>query len=358
MFDAFITRRIYNAGNEPDVTFFDQSIDAKKNRSKLRLKKTDTPFLHSANAHRVMKHINAIEPNKNDLPSDNESIDEYLYPTWPELFDESLFCAPRPIPKIITAEFDRRAALAAMLKDKLGAAEESRLSGCFNPSHEATSFLLFFAMFNQTIGRDWISFKKEHAHRLNNGSTCAAEASPTPWKPAVNPPWMSQMPQFQSIHQNFRPHETVVDERNEVLPYNTCCIPDCDNFCVGNVFDSAVLPWTQSNIKSESDAKRISYDEEFENELVKARSVAKAQVGRSYVDSMLFLSSFKRCFLFCCSPCTIRFGGQCAENDASEKASHRNYHIQVSDRGMRSLWYTFPCESIDRNDDTRRPLNR
>eukprot|EP00956_Cyclotella_meneghiniana_P027128 scaffold60245_cov75-Cyclotella_meneghiniana.AAC.5 len=253
MFDAFITRRIYNAGNEPDVTFFDQSIDAKNNRSKLRLKKTDTPFLHSANAHRIMKRIDAIEPNKNDLPADKKSIEDYLYPTWPELFDESLFCEPRPIPKIITAEFDRRAALAAMLKEKLG-----------------------------VIGRDWVSFKKEHAHRLNDGSTCVAEVpSPIPWKPAVNPPWMGQMPQFQSVHHNFRPHETVVDERNEVIPYNTCCIPDCDNFCVGNVFDSAVLPWTQSNIKSESDAKSISYDEEFENELVKARSIAKAQVGKS-----------------------------------------------------------------------------
>jgi len=38
-FDDFVTRRMYNAGDAPDVKFFDQSIDAKRNRSKLKLKK-------------------------------------------------------------------------------------------------------------------------------------------------------------------------------------------------------------------------------------------------------------------------------------------------------------------------------
>eukprot|EP00584_Thalassiosira_punctigera_P013134 CAMPEP_0172562924 /NCGR_PEP_ID=MMETSP1067-20121228/98930_1 /TAXON_ID=265564 ORGANISM="Thalassiosira punctigera, Strain Tpunct2005C2" /NCGR_SAMPLE_ID=MMETSP1067 /ASSEMBLY_ACC=CAM_ASM_000444 /LENGTH=259 /DNA_ID=CAMNT_0013353253 /DNA_START=1 /DNA_END=777 /DNA_ORIENTATION=+ len=32
-FDDFITRRMYNAGDAPDIKFFDQSIDAKRNRS-------------------------------------------------------------------------------------------------------------------------------------------------------------------------------------------------------------------------------------------------------------------------------------------------------------------------------------
>ena len=38
MFDAFITSRLYSPSDE-DVTFFDESIDAKLNRYKLRVKK-------------------------------------------------------------------------------------------------------------------------------------------------------------------------------------------------------------------------------------------------------------------------------------------------------------------------------
>jgi hypothetical protein len=54
---------MYNA-SKPDVTFFDQSIDAKRNRSKLNLKKKETNFLHSANAHRNLKQIEAIPANR------------------------------------------------------------------------------------------------------------------------------------------------------------------------------------------------------------------------------------------------------------------------------------------------------
>ena len=39
-FDDFVTHRLYNAADAPDVKFFDQSIEAKKNRSKLKLKKS------------------------------------------------------------------------------------------------------------------------------------------------------------------------------------------------------------------------------------------------------------------------------------------------------------------------------
>ena len=150
-FDDFVTRRMYNAGDAPDIKFFDQSIDAKRNRSKLKLKKKDTPFLHSANAHRNLKQIDAIEPNQANLPPRSRFDTTYdmkkglyTYPTWPESFDGSLFGKPRPIPKIITAEFDRRSALASMLRAKHGSVEEGRLSGSNNPSPEATAFVLFF----------------------------------------------------------------------------------------------------------------------------------------------------------------------------------------------------------------------
>jgi hypothetical protein len=94
---------------------------------------------------------------------------------------------------------------------------------------------------------------------------------------------------FQNLHSNFRPqenNETVVDERNDVSLYNSCCIPDCDNFCTEKVINPATFmgkPWAQSNInvvEPECNIGSGPLDENFENELTKARSVAKAQVGK------------------------------------------------------------------------------
>jgi hypothetical protein len=116
-FDDFITRRMY-AGNEPDVTFFDKTIDAQKNKSILKVKKTDTTFLHSANAHRELHQYTAIPPNQNDVPrSDHASIGShghrvYKYPNWPETFDLSMFGTPRPLPKDIAGEFKRMITLS------------------------------------------------------------------------------------------------------------------------------------------------------------------------------------------------------------------------------------------------------
>ena len=104
-FDDFTTRKMHNAEDAPDIKFFDQSVDAKKNRSILRLKKKETPFLHAACAHRELKRIKAVEPNSKDLPYSESS---YMYNVWPLSFDEELFGTPRPIPSIISAEFDRR----------------------------------------------------------------------------------------------------------------------------------------------------------------------------------------------------------------------------------------------------------
>src|SRR5210317_2353574 len=56
-FDDFISRRMYNKGDAPDMKFFDQSVDAKKNRSKLKIKKVETYFLHSAKARRDLKKV-------------------------------------------------------------------------------------------------------------------------------------------------------------------------------------------------------------------------------------------------------------------------------------------------------------
>ena len=60
-FDGFITKRLEHRF-DPDVVFFDQSIQAKMNRSKMTLKKKQTPFLRSAQAHKRLKSIEAVQP--------------------------------------------------------------------------------------------------------------------------------------------------------------------------------------------------------------------------------------------------------------------------------------------------------
>jgi hypothetical protein len=119
-FDDFITKRIYSP-DEPDIIFFDKTIDAKKSRSILNRKKTDASYLHSANAHRNLQQYQAVPPNPQDVPSSlstkigSHGHPVFQYPTWPATFDTSLFCSARPIPKNITSEFERRAALKVKL---------------------------------------------------------------------------------------------------------------------------------------------------------------------------------------------------------------------------------------------------
>ena len=158
-FDDFVTRKMHNASDAPDIKFFDQSIEAKKNRSKLKLVKKETPFLHSACAHRELKRIKAVEPNSDDLPP-KEDGDAYIYKMWPVVFDEKLFGTPRPIPSIISAEFDRRNALKSMLRSKKGNADG--FNGR-NKSLESTAFILFFASFTSIIGKELAAVEEKHA---------------------------------------------------------------------------------------------------------------------------------------------------------------------------------------------------
>ena len=88
-FDDFISRRMYNASDDPGMKFFDQSVDAKKNRSMLKLKKVDTHFLHSAKARRDLKNVKAVYPSREDLPDEKKAYSPYKM--WPLKFDESLF---------------------------------------------------------------------------------------------------------------------------------------------------------------------------------------------------------------------------------------------------------------------------
>lgn len=155
-FDDFVTKRMFDAKKAPDVIFFDQSIEAKKNRSRRKFKKVDTPFLHSASAHRDLKRVQAVEPTCEGLPPLPKGEKYSPYKMWPVAFDEALFGSPRPIPKIISAEFDRQSALRAMFRGHAGG------DGGQNKSPEATAFILFFLTFTKVIGKEFSKVEAKH----------------------------------------------------------------------------------------------------------------------------------------------------------------------------------------------------
>jgi hypothetical protein len=191
-FDDFVTRKMHNASDAADIKFFDQSIDAKRNRSKLTLKKKETNFLHAASAHRDLKRIKAVEPSCEGLLPLPDGRTRYMYETWPVTFDERLFGTPRPIPSIISDEFDRRTALRAMLRSKYGASVEGHQLGGRNKSPEVTAFVLFFATFTSVIGTELSAVEEKHAALppdLNLGGLSlypSGDSSPTRPPPLTN----------------------------------------------------------------------------------------------------------------------------------------------------------------------------
>jgi pentatricopeptide repeat protein len=169
-FDDFITKRMYNP-DDGDVIFFDQTIDAKDNRSRLKIKKVDTPFLQSAKAHKVLKTLEAVEPNEDGLPGADEVMTNtrqkfYRYETWPETFNSSLFGEPRPIPMGITAEFDRQAALFQRLESSqnLSSVPQADLiefyGSDYDPSPEVATFTVFFFCYSAVVGLEWQDYKQ------------------------------------------------------------------------------------------------------------------------------------------------------------------------------------------------------
>jgi pentatricopeptide repeat protein len=161
-FDDFVTKRLYSP-NQPDIIFFDQSIDAKLNRSRLKLRKTQTPFLQSAKAHKQLEKFVAVKPNTIGLSRDAP----FLYKSWPETFDNSLFGRPRPIPSIITAEFDRQASLAKQLRTSFASgtnvtAELIELYGSdYDTNPEGMSFTVFFFTYCAVIGLEWQEYQNK-----------------------------------------------------------------------------------------------------------------------------------------------------------------------------------------------------
>lgn len=181
-FDDFITRRMYSPG-EPDLQFFDQSIDAKLNRSKLKIRKVDTPLLNSAKVHKDLKKLKALPPNQRGLLLEGNirglecSRKPYVYNTLPETFDENLFSQPRPIPKMISAEFDRQSILASKLLSNLLVDNEDseylledislNLFGAdYDPSPEVASFTTFLFVYCSIVGLEWQKYVNDRRVEL------------------------------------------------------------------------------------------------------------------------------------------------------------------------------------------------
>ena len=161
-FDDFITKRLYSP-KMPDIIFFDQSIDAKLNRSRLKLQKVHTPFLQSAKAHKVLQKLKAVAP----LEMETDEDGPYIYPSWPETLNPKLFGTPRPIPSMITAEFDRQAALISRLRATYSPAPMDALQLInfygvdYDFSAEGMTFTLFFFVYSTVIGREWQAYQRK-----------------------------------------------------------------------------------------------------------------------------------------------------------------------------------------------------
>ncbi|KAL9650377.1 hypothetical protein ABK040_016444 [Willaertia magna] len=82
-FERFLMDRI-EKNNENEILFLDESITEKHNRSKLKFRKTNTPFL-SKNL-KVAKTLMAFAPDASNLPKDKT----FYYENFPN-FDHSLF---------------------------------------------------------------------------------------------------------------------------------------------------------------------------------------------------------------------------------------------------------------------------
>jgi pentatricopeptide repeat protein len=161
-FDDFTSRRMYSPG-EPDLVFFDQSVNAKLNRSKFKIRKEPTPFLQSAQVHKELKRIPAVEVNLEGL-----TASRFAYDKWPDEFDPTLFSKPRPVPKMISAEFDRQRDLVSKLRafDPDADGEDVLVEahgGDYDESPEVASFTVFFFVYASLVGRDWQEYQRRRS---------------------------------------------------------------------------------------------------------------------------------------------------------------------------------------------------
>lgn len=165
-FDFFISKKILNP-QEPTILFFDQSINAKKNRSRLSLKKKETSFLTGAQAHKQLRTVHALEPAGKEIDGANlldklygsqrDDKNHFSYRFWPEKFDEHFLGSARPIPVAIAAEFERINTLTRTLSTKYSKIDEDNFHpGASIASIETGTFTLFFVLFCKgVVGKEF-----------------------------------------------------------------------------------------------------------------------------------------------------------------------------------------------------------
>jgi len=95
-FQRFLQERVMNE-NSSYIRFFEESIQAKINRSKLKLYKLPTPFLNDKSMS-INNTVVAIPPDLSNLPIDDTL---YVYPKFPR-FNAELFNTPREIKLLVS----------------------------------------------------------------------------------------------------------------------------------------------------------------------------------------------------------------------------------------------------------------
>lgn len=94
-FTKFLLDRL-TSQNTQEVVFFDESIDAKTNRSKLKIYKKETPFLNDASL-KIENTVIAMEADESNLPSDKL----FMYPEFPEI--DPTMCNPPRAAKLLVS---------------------------------------------------------------------------------------------------------------------------------------------------------------------------------------------------------------------------------------------------------------
>ena len=227
----FLARRMYSPG-EPDLVFFDQSIDAKLNRSRMKLKKLETPFLHAAKVHKDLTKLPAVPPNEEHLPlrRTNGTKFRYIYSKIPEELDASLFCTPRPIPKMISAEFDRQAILVSRLRANIVPTEQLLYDACnnsfddqevvkfykgdYDPSPEVASFMVFIFVYASLVGQDWQKYSQK---RRSEDAT----------KPTSILPYDDDLDAPIATEETISPSDQADSSMKDATVNETCCGADC-----------------------------------------------------------------------------------------------------------------------------------
>jgi pentatricopeptide repeat protein len=151
-----------------DVTFFNESINEKKNRSFLTFRKLATPFLQSVK-HDVQKTVVCFAPDKAGLPVPNPGVDlpRFRYPHGFPALDESMYIDPRPLPAI---PVDPKRAFASARKKIAGfwltQGGESQLLGFYSTVY--CVWFLTVAAITMPTGKDEEGSEKHIGFGLSN----------------------------------------------------------------------------------------------------------------------------------------------------------------------------------------------